>query len=271
MKKTILFIITLFSVVFLHAQTVENNPYNLPLSNEEFFKQAEIVFEGYFIKVAAGYNPKENGNYSDGYRIMAYKAQKIYKGAQYTEGDTIYITHKGGYSGMENIVENPNEQVGYYTPSVLSKNKIECGIVTEYSPCIFFLVSSDFPDDENSKYFKHKKHKQLKGCLIICGNIIAGLNDLVFRQRENFYNYMKQFEGFTVPKVEPLSEKQSAITPTKAIHIDSVLQQYDSILDSDQYKMIKEKWEVKKKALKNPTKSSEYNTLTLQIANQQEK
>ena len=270
MKKFILLIITLFSVILMYAQT-ENNPYNLPLSNEEFFKQSEIVFEGYFIKTVAGYNPKGTEKYADGYRISAYKVQRIYKGTQYSDGDTIYITHPGGRIGMENFTNNSNiyDDGIVYIPGVLSKNGINYAPKLG-DPNIYFLISSDFPDDENSKYFSYKKYKRFHNeYMYVCGNIIIGLNDLIFRQRDDFYNYMKQFEGFNVPELTPKIEKkpEPEQAPTKTITIDSLLK--DKNLDTIQYKMIKEKWEIKKKALKNLTIQSEYNTLTLQIANQQ--
>jgi hypothetical protein len=224
MKKSILFLTTMLSVVLLHAQTTEtneNNPYNLPLSNEEFFKQAEIVFEGYFIKTVAGYDPEGNATFwGGGYRIDIYKVQRVYKGTQYAVGDTIYIVEKGGYPGIEKG-ENPWHQSAFkfsdgdnpvIVPEVLWKNGISWNPKQE-QPLIYFLVSSDFPDDENSKYFSYKKYmhfhpESMNLCMYISGDNIAGLNDLVFRKREDFYNYMRQFEGFTVPETEPKMEKQ---------------------------------------------------------------
>ena len=194
----------------MYAQT-ENNPYNLPLSNEEFFKQSEIVFEGYFIKVVAGYNPKGTEEYLDGYKIMAYKVQRMYKGTQYSDGDTIYITHPGWRTKMENSTNNSNiyDDEIVYIPGILSKNRINCA-PKQSSPAIFFLMASDFPDDKNSQYFSYKKYMIFHNQgMYICGNIIIGLNDLIFRQRDDFYNYMKQFEGFNISELTPKIEKQS--------------------------------------------------------------
>jgi hypothetical protein len=217
MKKALLFLTTLFSVVLLHAQT-ESNPYNLPLSNEEFFKQAEFVFEGYAIKTVAGYDPAGNGKYTEGYRIDSYKVLRVYKGTQFAAGDTIYMVQKGWSFELENyesIFTKKSDHSGISydldmvtVPAVLWKNGIQWNPKQE-EPLIHFIVSSDFPDDENSKYFSYKKYKSLhKQVMYICGDIVAGLNNLNFRQREDFYNYMKQFEGFTVPEPEPLPVKQ---------------------------------------------------------------
>ena len=244
MKKSILFLTTMLCVVFLHAQTnetKENNPYNLPLSNEEFFKQAEIVFEGYFIKIVAGYNLKGTEKYSDGYKIAAYKVQRIYKGTQFIEGDTIYITHPGGLAGMENDKFDDDNN---YIPSVLYKNGIYWAPQLR-SPTIYFLESSNFPDDENSKYFAHKKYKFFhKGRMYIYENTIIGLNDLIFRERDDFYDYMRQFEGFTVPEQTPQPEKQKEINENI---IDNNLENIQINIDSLQYEIIKESQGIIKK------------------------
>jgi len=153
MKKTLLLLTALLCVSFLYAQ---NNTNNIPLTNEDFFTQAELVVEGNFIRVVATYDTKGNGKHEDCYRISAYKVHKVYKGKHYSDGDTIYVVDKGCTLGEENIVENPNENVSFYYPWVLSKNHIDCGIVNQYSTRIIFLVNSDFQEDEDSKYILKK-------------------------------------------------------------------------------------------------------------------
>jgi len=71
MKKTILFLTTLLSVVLLRAQTEKPNP---PISNEDFFKQAELVFEGYFLRYVDSYDTKGEGKSKDCVTISAYKS-----------------------------------------------------------------------------------------------------------------------------------------------------------------------------------------------------
>jgi len=59
---------------------------------------------------------------------------------------------------------------------------------------------------KNNKYSRFDKYKFFQhedDVLYVCGNKILGLNNLVFQSREEFYNYMRQFRGFTVPEITP--------------------------------------------------------------------
>jgi len=264
MKNTLLLLTTLICVSFLYAQ---NNTNNIPLTNEEFFTQAELVVEGNFIRVVATYDTKGNGKYEDCYRISAYKVNKIYKGKQYSKGDTIFIVDEGGILGEESRISGP-EYASYYTPAIFSKNGINCGI-NEYSTSIFFLDDSDFPDDENSKYYLKKKFRYLSnGGMIVCGDIIAGLNDLVFRNRTDFYNYIMQFEGYRIPEPELIPEKQMGLFPDSVLH--EIYRRGEAIMDSVRNASMKDTIQIDKKKVLQETKSpSDYNTLTLQLANTQ--
>ena len=272
MKKIILLLTTLFCVAFLHAQTAVNQQ-NQQLSNEDFFNKSELVIEGQYIKIVATYDTKGNEIYDDCYSITAYNVHKVYKGDTSLTGKTIYITKQGALLGWENdtlsrtITTRPNgeiilpmiEDIGYITPPVISKNGIRCG-VSKYTPNILFLVTSDFPDDKNtnSKYFSYKKYKfirntiRMKGdnIMYVCGNIIAGLDDLIFHNREDFYKYMRQFEGFMVP--EP--EKQLEIKNSEPV-IDVIHSETD-----------KDKEKLNKKKAPQQTRAASENTLTLQLA-----
>jgi len=42
--------------------------------------------------------------------------------------------------------------------------------------------------------------------LFTCENYTAGLNNLIFDNREDFYTYIRQFEGYTVPDPAPLGQ-----------------------------------------------------------------
>jgi len=224
MKKTILLFTTLLCVILLHAQTSENNnsnPYNLPLSNEEVFQQAELVIEGKFLKIVDSYDTKGSGNWGDIYGITAYYVQKVYKGEQYMEGDTIYVISEGGYLGMENFKYEEIEE-GH----VISQELFDKGIhnTSFKNPAIYFFAISDYPDDENSKYFQHKKYKFLNKLyykLYLYENKTVGLNNLAFSNRAELYNYMEQFEGFTVPELDP-PENQTEKKPYNKAEIDSL-------------------------------------------------
>jgi len=280
-KPLLLFISLLLSVVALCVQTTENNnnnPYNLPLSNEEFFEQAEIVFEGNFINVVATYDTKGSGKFDDCYRIVAHRVQRVYKGTQYTAGDTIYIVSKGAFLGEE--VWSAMYEDRYIELGICG---IGC-IVNAYSPKVYFLSNSDLPDDINSKYFSYEKYKEMEKAnsgryqldvdrfnkMFVCGNKIVGLDSLVFHNREDFYNHMRQFKGFTLPNSAPQPQKQPE---SEAINkADFEFLQIDKAkLDSLTNQIMQEHYlkDSKKKVQSNSENSEEYNTLTLLIANQQ--
>jgi len=224
MKKTLLLFATLFCVTFLYAQDNAKQ-----LTNEEFFTQADLVFEGYLLKTVDIYDSKGNdiynSKYDDCYRITAYIVQQIYKGPKYNTGDTIFIITQGASLDLKDmILDNSNKRRDYskgtsMAPSpFLYKIGFDCSI-SNYMPSIYFLVHSDFPDDINSKYALCQKYKYLTlygdsskevhyNKMYICRNKIIGLDSLIFHQREDFYSYMKQFDGFRVPEPAPQPVKQ---------------------------------------------------------------
>jgi len=203
MKKKLLFLIILFCVSVLNAQ---NNTNEQPLTNKEVFQQAELVFEGYFLKLVHTYNLSGNLKDEDTYAILTYYVRKVFKGDLSLEGNSIYITQKGAILDYEHSsLLEATEELAIGTPFLL-----ENGIpgITSSSPAIFFFISSDFPDDENSEYSHEKKYKSLGNQLYVYENRAAGLNNLAFQSREELYNYMSQFEGYIVPASVKVPEKQ---------------------------------------------------------------
>ena len=233
MKKIIIFLFTVLSISFLYAQTnvTDNRDPDKPkFTNEEFFQQSELVVEVQHIGAVANYYANGSNSNNDIYSILAYKVQRVYKGEAIPAGDTIYLVAKGKHRiaipyKFEQIDSN-NFTITADEPSLCILYEFENGItcwVNEHTPSVLFLVASDFPHDENSKYASHKKYKYLvkknqpKSILLegtffdelyIDNGNIAGLNNLAFHNREEFYNYMKQFEGFTVPETKPKPVEQ---------------------------------------------------------------
>ena len=230
MKKNLLLLIALCCVASLYAQNNEKR-----LANEEFFTQADIVFEGRYLKTVDIYDSKGNDKYNskteDCYSINAYVVQRMYKGPKYNEGDIIYIVSQGGWLGAKDNLDWYSG-IGFNESSigVTFKNGINCGL-DEKLPAIHFLVHSDFPNDVNSKYASYEKYKFLTlfydfskdyfPKLFICQDKIIGLDSLFFHEREDFYNYIKQFKGFTVPESISLPEEQIENGDVQQIIIDS--------------------------------------------------
>ena len=262
MKKSILFLTILLSVTLLHAQTAESR--NFPLSNEDFFTKSELVFEGHFVKYVESYDTKGESKSKDCITLIEYKVQRVYKGDQSLTGKVVYRLLQGYALGLEEL-SSANTTGSYWRPPIFRRNGIN-EAVNKYSPYIFFFVTSDLPDNENSKYFSYQKYKLLSDRfeerfpddMFVCKDKILGLNDLVFHQREDFYNYMKQFEGFTVPDIEPIPEtkQEQVFDKEEAPHIDSVQYyidyiQYNILLDSLSRVMYGENWKDHKGTPKN--------------------
>jgi len=222
-KPILLFITLLFSVATLYAQTTEQKRLNFHaggLSNEDFFIKSDLVVESRFLGIVATYDIEGNKNLGDIYSITAMKVHRVFKGDKSLEGDTIYFIEKGNtLVGIENtyywrdyianLKENegavdPIYEIQYPPPHPLLKNNDcrNCNI-SDYASHIYFFKASDFPDIKDSKYTFYKKYKFLYNSetrLYVCGDKILGLNNLVFQNRGEFYDYIKQFEGFLIPE-----------------------------------------------------------------------
>ena len=262
MKKTFLLFATLFCVTFLYAQIEKIEPEPLR-SNEEFFTQADLVFEGRQSIMAHTYNLEGNSREEDTYGIRTYYVTKVYKGDHSLEGKKIYLTFKGALLGEEKSPFNRDdlEEIIIAAPPFLRENGIPW--VTYGSPAIFFFVHSDYPDDETSDIFHYQKYKFLtRDRLCIYKNKFAGLNNLAFKNRDELYNYMRQFEGFKVPEPAPQPVKQ----PEKEILNDPVIEiKYDESIIIFPQKGVETKKESNSK--KKNQKGKTNNTITFQYAN----
>jgi hypothetical protein len=281
MKKILLFLTTLCCVAFLYAQNSEKRP--LTILNEEFFIQSDLVFEGHFVRYVYTYNTTGTKKYEDNYLISAYKVQRVYKGDQSLTGGEVYIVSQRVSLGIENddFSERP---LSYSSTQILEKYGITKGI-NRYSPYIFFCVTSDYPDDGNARFSSIKKYRELGddmkrpkgwGRMYAFDDKIVSEDDyLAFLKREDFYNYMKQFKGFTIP--EPLPQTPPDMERKNSHEMDSLLNvMYERgkfLMDSVQNARIKENnenlKESKKKVQQDPKNDNTYSTLTLQLANKQ--
>ena len=296
MKRTILLFSTLlFSVVILCAQTSEKGyPNRTGLTNEDFFTKSDLVVESSYIGLVATYDIEGNKRLDDIYSIAAIKIHKVYKGDKSLEGDTVYIVGKASALGIENtywrdtywrdhianlkegeIAIEPIEEILYAFPSILKHNDCRNCYFHDDAPHIHFFRLSDFPDIQNPKISPYIKYKFLYSSetkLYVCDDKILGLNNLVFQNRGEFYDYIKQFEGFIVPERTSLPEEQFEKAVPKEIVIDSMqyeIQKYNETpMDFIHPEMMKEKKkEIKKKVRKKLKNSKQDNNITFQIDN----
>jgi hypothetical protein len=240
MKKVLLFLTALLCVTSLYAQRNQhkNNKFNnkdtlrreialfpeiehygayepvipedAPRTNEEVFQRAELVFEGNQLNCLATYDTKGNKNRYDMYGVVAYYVNKVYKGDQALTGDTIYVVERGWGLGAEKIVPGMYH-VRYMPPYCLAKRGFGFP-----NAIIHFFTTSDFPENGiPAQYANVKKYKIMEqgfddfyygSRIYVQDSIICGLNELFFYQQEDFYNYMKQFDGYVIP--EPPKEPE---------------------------------------------------------------
>jgi len=254
MKKITLFFIALFCVIFLYAQKEKTNntealledtllfpldildcekyiprPLSLdaPRTSEECFRQAELIFEGERLECVATYNTQGNRSRYDTYGIVAYKVNKVYKGDPTLTGKTIYLIEYGWVLGGEKV--QGMMHVAYVNPYSLRKN----GIYGWGWKTIHFFTTSDFPENGiPEKYSNIKKYKLLEKefeDLYEYEDKILGLDDLLFHNREEFYNYTRQFEGFIIPEMNSQFDNRSKNKGENEPVIDS---DYINIRDS---------------------------------------
>jgi len=186
--------------MFLNAQTEEIN-YFLP-SEDNIFNQSDLIFEGNLERCVATYNAKGNGYYNDIYSIYEYRVRKVYKGDISLAGSTILMVFKGGVLGDENFPWDSrfNDDSRIIIPEQKEKGIPSIPLGT-FSPAIIFSVNSDYPDDENSKYFQEKKYRILDK-IFVQDDYVASFKEIPFSDVVEMHNWMKQFNGYNFAEIK---------------------------------------------------------------------
>lgn len=154
------------------------------------------------------------------HQISMLKVLNVYKGNNVQRGDTIAAFAKGGRLDLK-IIDPQN-------PEYLSGEQIwketspwdEPGLmISILNPYIIFGNNTEYPtcfdENQNDKYLKIMLQNKSRAILnfeqystdsIYYYNFsnIRGLNGLFFENREELYNYMKQFKGITIPDEKTL-------------------------------------------------------------------
>jgi hypothetical protein len=207
MKKVTLFLIALFCLAVLHAQTTNNKQNitnNKPLSNEDFFTKSDLVFYGVRVKIDWYFDQNRDTITVFGYRIF-----DVYKGDPSLKYSTVYVFRKNDDIKLGPFyATSPNHPD--VIPDVLQRNGVTSGYNSNMG-AVYFLVESDFPDNGiPERYASFQRYDFLqerddklyvfRDNKIISDSKIIGLNDLVFQTHHEFYEYLRQFEGYTVPE-----------------------------------------------------------------------
>ncbi len=231
-KTTLLLITTLFYLGFLHAQTAKNTN-KTPLTNEEFFTKSDLVIDGIYIGILAIYESQPN----DTNIVLGYRVAEIYKGDQSLKWRTIGVICKKS-KAFDDLFRIETKEASISIPNVLQRNGINSGYFFNITSILFF-TKSDMPmigiPERLASYSMYEFIQNEESRLYIFDDRIIGLNDLIFQNREELYNYMKQFEGYTVP--EPPTSRPKKQPEEYDIH---------TLLKDSVYRM-----EVNKKMLEN--------------------
>lgn len=195
--------------------------YHLDKDNMSFFKEAELVVEGRFLKPLHAYAAKDADGKEHYYGICPVIAYRVFKGDA-KPGDTIYVTREG--TSLEEAIASPYDEslqrkegfdsltgryyvveydVLYGTPLISQLYQLHV-IDHFHNNCILFFKASLFPMTQDDQYSSLKQYQYMypyvfydEGTkLYVSGNRFAGLNDTIFNSRQELYDFMRTVGGY---------------------------------------------------------------------------
>ena len=220
MKKAIL----IFSILFVSFCQIsfaqDERDYHLDKDNLSFFKEAELVVEGRFLKPLHAYAVKDADGKEHYYGICPVIAYRVFKGDA-KPGDTIYVTREG--TSLEEAIASPYDyhdiieydsitgqeyiihyyDVMYIPPMISRKYKLHA-LDHFQTDCIMFFKASFLPKATDNRYSSQTQYQYLypyvfydEGTkLYVSGNKFAGLNDTLFNTRQELYDFMRKVGGY---------------------------------------------------------------------------
>ncbi len=226
MKKA-LFTLSIVLLAFCKIATGQERDYHLDKDNMSFFKEAELVVEGRFLKPLHAYAVKDADSKEHYYGICPVIAYRVFKGDA-KAGDTIYVTREGTSLGeaMDSPFNHyPYKKTKYYDEGLGDSLVLEREILYEFpqiqsksievfdhfrNDCIMFFKASNFPITQNEKFYSVKQYQWLypyihyaEGSRLYEGTklyvykcMFAGLNDTLFNSREDLYAFMRKAGGY---------------------------------------------------------------------------
>ena len=218
MKKAI-FTLSLLLLVFCKIATGQDTDNHLDKDNMSFFKEAELVVEGRFLKPLHAYAVKDADGKEHYYGICPVITYRVFKGDA-KAGDTIYVIREG--LSLKEAIASPYdfryhidehgiyqmEDVQYVAPAIASSKNIS---VTNHflNDCIMFFKSSTYPVIQDERYSSLKQYQYLypyvfydEGTKLyvfeerFVKSKYAGLNDTIFNSRQDLYAFMRKAGGY---------------------------------------------------------------------------
>lgn len=231
MTKKIAVLLGIILVTFCQTLFCQvERDYHLDKDNMSFFKEAELVVEGRFLKPLHAYAVKDADGKEHYYGICPVIAYRVFKG-EAKPGDTIYVTREG--TSLEEAVISPyninhgyiDEKTGihiiedilYAAPAIAGSKNIN--VLNHFkNDCIMFFKTSTYPKTNGTRYDTLTQYQYLypfvfydEGTkLYVSEGKFAGLNDTLFNSRQELYDFMRKVGGYdttvigsgTPPKVQ---------------------------------------------------------------------
>ncbi len=197
MKNRFIILVLFFVSFSLFAQ----NPklltlYRGKLSNKDFFKKSEFIFDA----IPLSYKCYLNKDSSQAYTSVTMQVTQVYMGFNKIHNGTIELVFEGG-------------EVGSLDSGCFYKNdypdfSFDYGL--NGAVIIFFCVTSDYLVNPEPQKFENTIPVKLLNNEIYAGMYyindrdfnfkIYGLNQLFFKDKSEFYNYIKKYKGIKVPE-----------------------------------------------------------------------
>lgn len=195
--------------------------YHLDKDNISFFKEAELVIEGRFLKPLHAYSAKDADGKKHYYGICPVIAYRVFKGYA-KPGDTIYVTREG--TSLEGAIASPYDdyisgevydsltgkyyiidcQPHYAAPPIARSKHIQFILDHFQTDCVMFFKVSSFPKSKDTLFNTQKQYQYLypfvfydEGTkLYVSEGKFAGLNDTLFNSRQELYDFMRKVGGY---------------------------------------------------------------------------
>jgi len=217
--KKVLFTFSILLLALCQIVKGQERDYHLDKDNMSFFKEAELVVEGRFLKPLCSYAVKDENGKEHYYGICPVITYHVFKGDA-KAGDTIYVIREG--LSLKEAIASPYdfryhidehgiyqmEDVQYVAPAIASSKNIS---VTNHflNDCIMFFKSSTYPVIQDERYSSLKQYQYLypyvfydEGTKLyvfeerFVKSKYAGLNDTIFNSRQDLYAFMRKAGGY---------------------------------------------------------------------------
>ena len=217
--KKVLFTFSILLLALCQIVKGQERDYHLDKDNMSFFKEAELVVEGRFLKPLHAYAVKDADGKEHYYGIYSVITYRVFKGDA-KAGDTIYVTREG--TSLDDAKSHPfdgcykkiyDESTGSYEEIIVEIQYVAPAIagtknINVSNPfmndCVIFFKTSTYPTTQDERYSTLKQYQYLypyvfydEGTLLyVSEGRFAGLNDTLFNSRQDLYAFMRKAGGY---------------------------------------------------------------------------